>query len=514
MMNHGTQLDPRHAADRIIARLAETDHIEAPIIERVNTVLDAYTQEQDNVIPLQTQREIMRHVLSRLGTCGDPGPQRSSHLKPVSDNNEDRHKVVSERTSTLAKQISDELQERIDFSLLGAKPPATQRSEIRDLIAEICSEQRLEINRSEREAIAQMILDDMLGLGPLEALLADESITDIMINGCDHVYIERHGALERTSVKFRDNSQIMNVVNRIVAEVGRRIDESSPMVDARLKDGSRVHVVIPPLAIDGPTVTIRRFPQQQITLSDLVSFGSMSNQMADFLNLAARMRLNILISGGTGSGKTTLLNAMSQKIPPTERLVTIEDAAELRLQIPHVVRLETRPESMEGRGEVTMRSLVRNALRMRPDRIILGEVRGDEVIDLLQAMNTGHEGSMCTLHANSPRDALTRVENMVAMTGLKMPTDLIRSQLRDAVNLIIQISRMRDGRRRVTSISELVGLSGGVVTMQDLFSFEFDRKTTQARISGQYTYSGFRPLFADRAAEFGLDAELTQILRR
>ena len=354
----------------------------------------------------------------------------------------------------------------------------------------------------------------MMGLGPLEALLADARVTDIMVNGPHQVYVERGGKLELTGVKFRDNAHVQAVATRIVSDVGRRIDEAQPMVDARLKDGSRVNVAIPPLALDGPTITIRKFPSDPVQLDAMVRGGSLSAQMAAFLGLAARLRLNILVSGGTGSGKSTMLNALSRFIPEGERVVTIEDAAELQFQQPHVVRFETRPPNVEGTGEVTMRTLMRNALRMRPDRIIIGEIRGDEVLDLLQAMNTGHDGSMSTLHANSPREALTRVESMAALAGFDISSGVMRRQMADAVHLIVQVSRMRDGTRRVTSISEIAGIEGDTITLQDLFTFEPDESSTRAEVRGHFRFSGYQPRFAHRAAADGLADELDAILGR
>ncbi|TMV80420.1 CpaF family protein, partial [Thioclava sp. BHET1] len=345
-----------------------------------------------------------------------------------------------------------------------------------------------------------------------DPLLADDTISDIMVNGWSEVYIERGGQMELTPVRFRDNQHVLNIATRIVSAAGRRIDESQPHVDARLQDGSRVNVIIPPLALDGPVITIRKFPADEMTLRDLVRNRALSAQMAQFLELVTRARLNIIISGGTGAGKTTLLNAMSRGIPLTERIITIEDAAELCLQQPHVIRLETRPPNIEGAGEVTMRSLLKNALRMRPDRIIIGEVRSDEVIDLMQAMNTGHDGSMSTLHANSPREALTRMENMVAMSGIALPQEFVRNQLKDAIDIVIQISRMSDGVRRIVSISEIVGCEANTVTMQELFRFRRDTASARQGVVGAFEYSGTKPHFTRRAQERGLGAELAAIL--
>ncbi len=517
------ELDTRtieQAAQEIIAALSEQGATDEPLIDRVNAAITDYADHGDGFLPLATQRALMRRVLDELGASSRPLLLTGAPVSSPATRDADTDRplpagaAAASRSQHVADEISQQLLKRVDFALLAGKPEDEQRRDIREMVEAICTDNRFELNLTERNAVTGMIIDEMLGLGPLEALLADDGITDIMINGAHQVYVERNGSVERSNVTFRNDAQVMTIANRIVSQVGRRIDESSPLVDARLADGSRVHVVIPPLALDGPVMTIRKFPERQITLKELVRLGSISDQMAEFLALAARMRLNILISGGTGSGKTTLLNAMSQLISPKERIVTIEDTAELRLQIPHVVRLETRPPTMEGRGEVTMRMLVKNALRMRPDRIILGEVRGDEVLDLLQAMNTGHEGSMSTLHANTARDALTRVEHMVAMSGIELPVSIVRTQIREAVNIIVQVNRMRDGKRRVTSISELVGINGGVITMQEIFAFTYDETTTQSEIRGKHAFTGFRPNFLERATEHGLGAQLNDVLSR
>ncbi len=413
---------------------------------------------------------------------------------------------------TLANEVVRSLLEFLDFSELASKPRAEQESLIRHGIEALSARNKMHLNGREISELVVAVLADMLGLGPLEALLADERVTDIMVNGPDKVYVERGGKLELTDIRFRDNAHVFAVASRIVSAVGRRIDESQPVVDARLSDGSRVNIAVPPLAIDGPTITIRKFPSAPVKLDNLVEGGSLTSQMSRFLALAAYLRLNVLVSGGTGSGKTTLMNAMSGFIPEGERIVTIEDAAELRFQQSHVVRFETRPANVEGVGEITMRTLVRNALRMRPDRIIIGEVRGDEVLDLLQAMNTGHDGSMSTLHANSPAEALTRVESMAALAGFAPGNGVVRRQLADAVHLIVQVSRMRDGKRRVTSISEIAGISGDVITLQELFSFRTDPSSTRAKVTGEHVYSGYRPKFASRAADYGVADELDAIL--
>ena len=406
------------------------------------------------------------------------------------------------------QRVQPMLLERIDAGKALALPVEDLTRQIGDVVGEILGDQKLQLNAAEQRDLVTALLDDLLGLGPIEALLADESVTDIMVNGPRQVYVERKGKLQLTDVTFRDNAHVLSVCARIVNRVGRRVDETSPLCDARLQDGSRVNIIIPPLALDGPSVSIRKFSRQKITLETMERQRNLSAEMATVLKIAGRCRLNILISGGTGSGKTTLLNAMSRMIDHGERVVTIEDAAELQLQQPHVVRLETRPPSLEGRGEITQRDLLKNALRMRPDRIILGEIRGGEALDMLQAMNTGHDGSMCTIHANRPREALTRLENMVAMAGVKLPHEAVRAQIAGAINMIVQIARMRDGIRRITQIAEIVGMEGDVVTMQDLFTFEYQGEDADGRLRGLFRCSGLRPHFAAQAQFFGLDRTL------
>nr|WP_242662595.1 CpaF family protein [Pseudoroseomonas deserti] len=394
---------------------------------------------------------------------------------------------------------------RIDPSQIAGSSPERLIPEIERMLTEIANERRMQLNAREQHQLALELVDDMLGLGPLQPLLDDDSIADIMVNGPHRVFVERRGQLTLAAVQFRDNQHIAGIAQRIAAGIGRRVDESSPMVDARLPDGSRVNIVFPPLALDGPCLSIRKFSRKAIDFAKLVELGSMPAGAARILEIAARCRLNVLISGGTGSGKTTLLNAMSRLIDHGERVITVEDAAELQLQQPHVVRLETRPASLEGRGEVTQRDLVRNALRMRPDRIIIGEVRGPEAFDMLQAMNTGHDGSMSTIHANNTRDALTRTENMVQMGNLGLAPRAIRMQMASALNIVIQAERHRDGIRRVTQITEICGLEGDVFILNDIFQFEFGGETHDGRITGHYKVSRARSAFHDRLSYFGLD---------
>lgn len=410
------------------------------------------------------------------------------------------------------RDIQPFLMEEIDVTKASELARDELARQISGIVSDIASERKIRLNMSEQRDLVTMLLNDMLGLGPLEPLLADEAITDIMVNGPKQVYIERKGKLELTDVVFKDNQHVQNIATRIVTRIGRRIDESSPLCDARLEDGSRVNIIIPPLAIDGPSISIRKFSKKSITLDVMASQKNISAAMATVLKVASRSRLNILISGGTGSGKTTLLNALSQLIDLGERIVTIEDAAELQLQQPHVVRLETRPANLEGEGEITMRELVKNSLRMRPDRIILGEIRGSEAVDMLQAMNTGHEGSMSTVHANRPREALTRLENMVGMAGINLPSKAVRTQIADAIDVIVQISRMRDGIRRITSVTEVVGMEGDVITTQELFSFDYEGEDAHGMLVGSFVPGGLRPHFTPKAEYFNLDKPLLEAI--
>ncbi len=410
-------------------------------------------------------------------------------------------------------QIQKDLYERVEPTAATKLPRQELYRQVFEIISELLAERRLSLTVRDQEALCRSVVDDMMGLGPLEPLLQDETISDIMVNGPHQVYIERRGKLDLTPVRFRDNQHVMNVAQRIVTRVGRRVDETAPICDARLEDGSRVNIIAPPLAIDGCSISIRKFAKKTITLETMAQHASASEPLGQLLKVAAASRLNIIISGGTGSGKTTLLNALSRVIDTGERVVTIEDAAELQLQQPHVVRLETRPPSLEGTGEVSIRDLVRNALRMRPDRIICGEVRGGEALDMLQAMNTGHDGSMCTLHANSPREALSRIENMVSMAATTLSMHAIRMQVAAAVNLIIQVARMRDGVRRITHVTELVGMEGDIITMQDLFLFVYELEDRDGHLIGSFQPTGIRPKFLKRAAYYGLEQLLLASLQ-
>jgi pilus assembly protein CpaF len=401
----------------------------------------------------------------------------------------------------------------IDVSQLSRLDIETAREEIRDIVNDIIALKNIVMSIAEQEDLLEDICNDVLGLGPLEPLLARDEIADIMVNGAGRTYIEVGGKVQQTSVRFRDNTQLMNICQRIVSQVGRRVDESSPICDARLPDGSRVNVIAPPLSIDGPTLTIRKFRKDRLTLDQLVKFGTISREGATVLEVIARSRCNVLVSGGTGSGKTTLLNCLTRYIEDDERIITCEDAAELQLQQPHVVRLETRPPNIEGEGEVNMRDLVRNCLRMRPERIIVGEVRGPEAFDLLQAMNTGHDGSMGTLHANNPREALSRLESMITMGGFNLPSKTLREMIATSIDVIVHASRMRDGSRRITHITEVTGTEGDVIITQDIFLYEIEGEDANGRILGRHRSTGIgRPRFWERARYFNEEIRLAAAL--
>ncbi|MEA2710020.1 MAG: pilus assembly protein CpaF [Phycisphaerales bacterium] len=404
----------------------------------------------------------------------------------------------------LRVRIHGQLVERLDVQNLKTLPPDTVRAEVRILIRELCQSEKGLLTSNEQEKLMDDVMDETFGLGPLETLLKDPSVSDILVNRFDRIYVEKRGRLERAEVRFRDNAHLRQIIDRIVAQIGRRVDEISPMVDARLADGSRVNAIIPPLALDGPAMSIRRFGAKPLQLEDLIRHGAFPPPVMDFLAAAVQARCNVLISGGTGSGKTTLLNCLSRYIPADERVITIEDAAELQLQQPHVVRLETRPNNIEGKGEVSQRDLVRNCLRMRPDRVIIGECRGAEALDMLQAMNTGHEGSMTTVHANNTRDALGRLEIMVAMSGFDLPTKALRQQIASAIQIVVQSRRLTGGKRKVVSVSEITGMEGELITMHDLFTFEQRGVDEDGHAIGYFRVHGIRPRCADRIEARGL----------
>ena len=406
----------------------------------------------------------------------------------------------------LKNKLHHRILEKVDLVSLESMSESKLRQEIATLVELLLTEDPAQINDIERRMLVRDIQNEMLGLGPLELLMADSTVSDILVNSYDQIYVERRGKLELTDVRFSDEKHLLRIIDKIVSRVGRRIDESSPMVDARLPDGSRVNAIIPPIALDGPMVSIRRFAVIPLKMRDLVTrYKSLTPDMALLLEGLAKSKINMLISGGTGSGKTTLLNILSGFIPETERIVTIEDAAELQLQQEHVVRLETRPPNIEGKGEVTQRALVRNALRMRPDRIVIGEVRGGEAVDMMQAMNTGHEGSLTTIHANTPRDAIARLENMVSMAGINLPHKAARQQIASAITVIVQVNRLTDGQRKVTSIQEITGMEGEIITMQEIFTFKQTGMAADGKVSGHVQATGIRPKFADKLRNHGVN---------
>jgi pilus assembly protein CpaF len=417
------------------------------------------------------------------------------------------------RVEDYAETITEDLHNILDARVLAAKSEDEIKQEIEKFVDDVAKERELNLIPHEKEAIYHIIEDDIIGLGPLEELLEDDRIADIMVDGPNEIYIERDGQIEKTDITFRNHDHLANVCRRIVTRVGRHVDENNPICDARLPDGSRVNVIFPPLALEGPNLTIRKFKKDRLTLEKLIELGTIDEKTANLLQIIAACRVNVLISGGTGSGKTTLLNCLTKYISPVERIITCEDAAELQLQQPQVVRLETRPANIEGAGVVTMRDLVRNCLRMRPERIIVGEVRGPEAFDLMQAMNTGHDGSMGTLHANSPRDALFRLENMVAMANLSIPTSAIRQQVASSLEIIIHTQRLRDGTRKVMNITEVSGIEGDLITMQDLVSYEITGEDKNGKITGEFKFSHINPEFHDKAKHYNLQEDLLEIIK-
>jgi pilus assembly protein CpaF len=415
---------------------------------------------------------------------------------------------------SLKRLIHSKLVDKLDLTRIGDMEGDRLRREIKLVVEHLCDTENPMLNRTERDRLVEEVLDETFGLGPLEALLKDPTISDILINGPKNIYVERRGRLEKTDVTFRDNGHLLQIIDRIVSKVGRRVDETSPMVDARLQDGSRVNAIIPPLALDGASVSIRRFGSKPLRLDDLLNFKAFTKEMIVLLEACCKARLNMIISGGTGSGKTTLLNTLSSFIGSGDRVVTIEDAAELQLQQPHVVRLETRPPNIEGRGEVTSRDLVKNALRMRPDRIIIGECRGAEALDMIQAMNTGHEGSLTTLHANTPRDALARLETMMLMAGFELPVKAMRQQVASSVDLIIQANRLQGGPRKITAISEVVGMEQDIITINEIFAFRQQGIDANGRAQGYFEATGIRPRFMDKLAAAGVRLPLEMFQQR
>ena len=441
--------------------------------------------------PAAPNSEAMQRLADRQAASGEAGNSRSEGFEASI------HRIK--------EQVLPRLLERVDPEAAATLGKDELAEEFRPIIGEVLAELKLTLNRREQFALEKVLVDELLGLGPLEELLADPNVSDIMVNGPEQTYVERKGKLELAQIQFRDEEHLFQIAQRIVNSVGRRVDQTTPLADARLKDGSRVNVIVPPLSLRGTAISIRKFSAKPITLDMMAGFGSMSPKMATALKIAGACRFNVVISGGTGSGKTTMLNALSKMIDPGERVLTIEDAAELRLQQPHWLPLETRPANLEGQGEITIRDLVKNALRMRPDRIILGEIRGSECFDLLAAMNTGHDGSMATLHSNSPRECLARMENMVMMSDIKVPKEAISRQIADSVDLIIQVKRLRDGSRRVTDVTEVIGMEGPVIVTQQLFKFEYLDESAEGKIIGEYRAMGLRPYTLDKAKQFGFD---------
>jgi pilus assembly protein CpaF len=467
--------------------------------------------------PLTTPAAVVRPPVAEAPSESDSAKAAAPPPRPAAEIARPRTSSDGVRRSEnfydIKSTVFAALIDTIDLSQLARLDVESAREEIRDIVNDIIALKNIVMSIAEQEDLLEDICNDVLGLGPLEPLLARDEISDIMVNGAFHTYIEVNGKVQETSVRFRDNAQLMNICQRIVSQVGRRVDESSPICDARLPDGSRVNVIAPPLAIDGPTLTIRKFRKEKLTLDQLVKFGTITRDGATVLEVIARSRCNVLISGGTGSGKTTLLNCLTRYIEHDERIITCEDAAELQLQQPHVVRLETRPPNIEGEGEISMRDLVRNCLRMRPERIIVGEVRGPEAFEMLQAMNTGHDGSMGTLHANSPREALSRLESMITMGGFTLPAKTIREMIATSIDVIVQVERLRDGTRRITNVTEVIGTEGEVITTQDIFVYDIIGEDQNGRILGVHRSTGIgRPKFWERARYFNEDVRLANAL--
>lgn len=452
--------------------------------------------ERDPAGPSVASSDAMQRLADRQAASGDAGNSRVEGFEASI------HRIK--------EQVLPRLLERVDPEAAATLSKDELAEEFRPIIGEVLAELKLTLNRREQFALEKVLVDELLGLGPLEELLSDPAISDIMVNGPEQTFVERKGKLELANIQFRDEEHLFQIAQRICNSVGRRVDQTTPLADARLKDGSRVNVIVPPLSLRGTAISIRKFSAKPITLDMMANGGSMSPKMATALKIAGASRFNIVISGGTGSGKTTMLNALSKMIDPGERVLTIEDAAELRLQQPHWLPLETRPPNLEGQGEISIRDLVKNALRMRPDRIILGEIRGAECFDMLAAMNTGHDGSMCTLHSNSPREALARMENMVMMSDIKVPKEAISRQIADSVDLIIQVKRLRDGSRRVTNVTEVIGMEGPVIVTQELFKFEYLDESADGKIIGEYRSMGLRPYTLDKAKQYGFDQAMLE----
>lgn len=474
------------------------EHTNLPAVHHTTPDHDAYGAE--NSLILKQQQQLAEHKQNMRDAA-------ARKVSSYTDLNQETPDFVKARSI-----LSEALIDRIDYKTLEGMSDDSKRAHITEIINKLIGDITIPLTSTQHALLRKQLIAEVLGFGPLETLLEDPEVSDIMVNGPNQVYIEKAGKLSMTDITFTSDKHLLNIIQKIVQRVGRRVDETSPMVDARMPDGSRFNAIIPPLALDGSLVSIRKFKKQKMPLKQYVDYGSASPEMARFLEICGAIRLNILISGGTGSGKTTLLNALSGNIDQGERVITIEDAAELQLHQPHVLRLETRPPNTEGVGEVTQRQLVKNALRMRPDRIILGEIRGDEVIDVLQAMNTGHEGSMATIHANNPRECLSRLENLFGLTGMSLPLMTLRSQISSAIHLVIQISRMRDGGRRITHIEEIVGMEGETIITQTLFQYKAKGLGPDGRLMGEYICNRITPRFIEQAAYFGMDKEMRAAL--
>lgn len=477
-----------------------------------DTQQDSPTSKFEHQLPAMYHEQQAKDLLAQLQQQADARVGKSSVKAAVKTLSYIDQKLETPSYKEAKKLLIEDLLSALDFAAIERLPKDLRKSRVKEASISIIANINLPLTQAQIDLLKEQAIDEVMGYGPLEPLLSDSEVSDIMINTADQIFIEKSGHLYLTDIRFLNEKHLMGVVQRIVSRVGRRVDESSPMVDARLPDGSRFNAIIPPLALDGALVSIRKFKQHKMSLSEYIELGSMSKQMATFLEICSKIRLNSIISGGTGSGKTTLLNAMSGHISNTERVITIEDAAELQLNQSHVLRLETRPASIEGVGEVTQRALVKNALRMRPDRIILGEIRGDEVIDVLSAMNTGHDGSMATIHSNSPKDCLARIENLVGMSGVSIATSSLRYQISSAVQVICQLMRMRDGRRRITQIDEVVGVENGEIKTQTLFYFEPHGMNENGELAGEFVCTRAVPGFINRAHYFGLEAELRACL--
>lgn len=483
----------------------------APAVSRSDTVLADEPRAGPAAVDRESEPERPAIVMESSAQPGRRAPEQPRKPDPVRTPRPDRER--NDGYYDTKSQVFAALIDTIDLSQLAKLDADSAREEIRDIVNDIIAIKNFAMSIAEQEDLLEDICNDVLGYGPLEPLLARDEVADIMVNGAKDVYIEVDGKVEKTTVRFRDNQQLLNICQRIVSQVGRRVDESSPICDARLPDGSRVNVIAPPLAIDGASLTIRKFRKDKLTLDQLVRYGSITPEGAEILKIIGRVRCNVVIAGGTGSGKTTLLNCLTNYIDRDERVITCEDSAELQLQQPHVVRLETRPPNLEGEGEVTMRDLVKNCLRMRPERIVVGEVRGPEVFDLLQAMNTGHDGSMGTIHANSPRECLSRMESMIAMGGFGLPQRTVREMIVGSVDVIIQAARLRDGSRRITHITEVIGMEGDVIITQDLLLYDIRGEDAQGKLIGQHVSTGIgRPAFWDRARYYGEEARLATAL--